>query len=313
MQTYISILLFFCLPLSIQAQHLSLYETQSIYDHPDDTRTYGFISLSESYQLSDHPDSLAIPKNTYNKDNPDEYIILSEKYRRRLLNGLSLSESDTLSIYNYRQNILHQFQVKDLKAVALLSPYDVGGPTTQHEYYIGFEFKASTIESLDDLFAYVGKNHPFTNEPLEPIIWTPIDSSCFPTGYKSQRLKQLTAKTTIKNTYVFHSKQFDYYIQEFADKSWGIRIRHLLIIERITNTIHLNQIQSNSESSELNTLSISTQKDLIVEHMHQWTGNMFKNQPPVFLGFQHFSFGCQSIQFIQTPMRSISVKCDNRH
>lgn len=45
----------------------------------------------------------------------------------------------------------------------------------------------------------------------------------------------------------------------------------------------------------------------------QWTGRLFKDKPPVFFGFQWFSFGCPYIDLIQTPGSIVPILCDNRH
>ena len=307
----ILILSFTCFQLT--AQDYPIYETMEIYDHPSNNGQYGFVSLSESYRLNNHPDSSAVPKSAFNKDKADEYVLLTGKYRNQLLESLQLSESDSLSIYNYKESVLHQFSLKHLKTVALLSPYDTGGPVTQNEYYIGFEFKADNISDLDDLLAYIGKKNPFVKRQLEPIIWTPIDSLCFPKGYESEKLKQFKENNVIKNTYAFYSKEYDYYLQESATKSWNNRVRHLVIINRTTNSIEFNRFYVNNEYGELSPLNTTHQSSENLEHYGQWTGSLFKYKSQVVFGFNEVTFGCQSIDFISQSEKSMTIKCDNRH
>lgn len=307
----ILVLSFFCFQLT--AQDYSIYETMEIYEHPNNDGQYGFVSLSESYRLNSHPDFSAIPKSAFNKDKVDEYVVLTGKYRNQILEKLQLSESDSLSIYNYKERILYQFPLRQLKAIALLSPYETGGPVTQDGYYIGFEFKADNISDLDHLLAYVGKKNPFTHGQLEPIIWTPIDSMCFPNGYESEKLKQSKGDNVIKNTYTFYSKEYDYYLQESATKSWSNGIRHLLIINRKTNSVDFNAFYMDNDYGELSPLSFTNPSSTDSKMYYQWTGYLLNNKPQVVFGFNDFTFGCQSIDFISKSEKPITVKCDNRH
>lgn len=45
----------------------------------------------------------------------------------------------------------------------------------------------------------------------------------------------------------------------------------------------------------------------------QWTGEIFKDRPPVIFGFLFHSSGCPSIDFIEQSENSVRINCDNRH
>jgi hypothetical protein len=49
------------------------------------------------------------------------------------------------------------------------------------------------------------------------------------------------------------------------------------------------------------------------EYIEQWTGKLFKNKPPVILGFQYVAFGCPGITFLSPTEKDIYIYCDNRH
>ena len=312
MKRFLSIfILILSLPSSLYAQ--SIYEAMGIYDHPDKNNSYGFVSLSQSYIANDHPDSLTIPLKAFNKEIPEDYVALNGVYRTRLLEGLNLSESDSLYLYDTQNSLFYQFPISELKAVALKSPYAEWTPLSQDDYYIGFQFKANGIPNTDQLLAYVGENNPFVIGELEPIIWTPIDSICFPTEFESEELQSNDQIFEIKHTYTYNSKHYDYYVQQWATPSWSNRMFHVVVYHRKTNAICFNYIYKDNEFGELRSLSVLDHSKNTPTSASQLTGNLLKDYPPVIFGFNDVMFGCATIHFMELPLNGFELMCDNRH
>lgn len=98
-QPFFILVLSLFLNLNARAQDAPLYQV-SLYDDGTDMLA-PFISLSDNHPLSDHPDSLAIPNLESEDRNEVKVIKLDEVYRKRLLSGMGISESDQVFIYDY--------------------------------------------------------------------------------------------------------------------------------------------------------------------------------------------------------------------
>ncbi len=96
---YISALTFFLLlviSFCAHAQNLEIYSCMPI----EDENTI-LVSISDKYQLSEHPDSLSIPNIEDLSFDSSRYFKLDTSFRYRFLNKTSISESDSLYIYDY--------------------------------------------------------------------------------------------------------------------------------------------------------------------------------------------------------------------
>ena len=45
----------------------------------------------------------------------------------------------------------------------------------------------------------------------------------------------------------------------------------------------------------------------------QWTGMLFKDEPPVVSEFNYNSFGCPYFIFLSPDKKWLGIRCDNRH
>jgi hypothetical protein len=287
-------------------------------DSPDDA---GFISLSDSYLLSEHSDSLAIP-NLYNNvsdENPitavkDGYINLKSRHRKRFLTKTGISETDKLFLYNYYHNTLDSIAVKNLNVVALISTYisPKDRPYSQRDYMIGFEVEKRLMKKLgmyyDKTFAYIGNQNPFIQGQLKPIVWEKIERADFPAVAMSTKNSLLWQKWKREKAYKYEANNLGYYVQEFLN----IRGRRVLVIDLQTKETMLDLFYFSSESSSPAPLNF-TYEGLTPE---QWTGRLFKGKPTVLFGFEYISFGCPSIIFLdksESGVGFIEIYCDNRH
>ena len=313
----------------LEPQDLDLYLLRDL--EVNTNRKVAFISLSDNYPLSKHPDSLAIPDLCDIKKEDLEYFKLSSEYRKRFLSKTKISEIDSVFVYDYSTDILLSFPVKNLNVVAYFNVYgSVEGclcsqgksPCDQYDYMIGFEISKSLLKGLGEhsnyTFVYVGKENPFVQGQMKPIVWKKINSNDFPFAKADFQ----TIIPTKGNAYLYESNEFRYFIQDYVspyyndkttNKMYEIGIRHLLVVDIKSEKVVAERIFSRGESIMPAPLNFGINNEDYVEFIFQWTGKLFKNKPPVMFGFEWYSFGCESITLLDSTAGDIWISCDNRH
>ena len=286
--------------VNVKYKDLIIYPL-STYDKVANQPT-GFIPLTDAFPWSEHKDSIAISSEYLGNYEGTEFHTLNEKYRSRFLQLMKIKETDNVFIYNYRLDSIYTFQVKDLPLLAHITVYGADGPIRPFDYLIGFDLQNFLpIKEFDvyyNALVYVGSENPFNTGKLKPILWKKIGPNEFPKEVKS---KSITA-TKISKLYKYQMNSMDYYL---------INDNHLVIVETATKKLITEAIFTEGESTSRATLSFAN--SINENAPEQWTGNLFKNKPPVFFGFTYESFGCTSINFIENPSNSIYLHCDNRH
>lgn len=282
----------------------------------------GFVSLSDNYTLSDHKDSLAIPDLNGIKNNQDlKYFTLNATYRKRFLENVGISETDSLFIYNYETNTLQSFLVKNLNVAANLNAYSYSEsfeePLTQYDYEIGFGIDKSQLEKHDEYFSYtlvfVGKENPFVKGQMKPLTWKKIKSEEFPLS--KSNLSDAKKKKG-RNTYCYNSDKYRFFIRSISHADQSYSDRHLMITDIKTNALVIERIFKEDEGASAADLNFGISdpgNPDITDMKNQWTGKLFKNQPEVVFGFEYISFGCPGIIFLNPKMKDLDLKCDNRH
>lgn len=306
------------LSLSLSAQDLDLYWLVDLEEN--ENKKVGFVSLSDSYPLSKHPDSLAIPDFYNVKKENREYFKLEQEYRKRFLSKTKISETDSLFAYNYSTNALLSFSIKDLSAVAYLNNYrsvDNCHPCDQYDYRIGFEIKKSLLNELGNSYqntlVYVGKENPFVLGQMKSIIWKKIRPSEFPIEKSNPKTQYRYTDTKRDKAYLYESNEFQYFLQDLikinTDKVWE---RHFLIIDKRNEEVVVERVFQYSESQSLAPLNLGEPSEDYVNHPEQWTGKLLKNKPKVVFGLQWVSFSCPSLILLGLE-KEIYINCDNRH
>ncbi|MFD2909590.1 hypothetical protein ACFSX9_12705 [Flavobacterium ardleyense] len=265
-------------------------------------KSTGFIPLTDIFPWSEHKDSIAIADEYLGNNEIGEFHTLSEKYRTRFFKLMKIKETDKVFIYNYRLDSIYTFQVKELPLLAHISLYGAEAPIHPDDYLIGFDLENKlSIKDMGvyyDALVYVGSENPFNQGKIKPIIWKKIPTNQFPKEVKSEKIDA----TKISKLYKFQINNLDYYL---------LNDNHLVIVESANKKIILEEIFVEGESASSAPLSFD---DVVNESLpEQWTGDLFKNKPPVFFGFLYQSFGCSAINFIEKPYNSIYLHCDNRH
>lgn len=292
------------LTFKIQAQELNLFSLS-----PTKQADKVFVSLSDIYPLSEHPDSLAIP-DLSEKDAEQakqyEYFKLDSTYRQRFLTKTKILETDKVYLCEYSKNKLASFSVRSLTVVACLNIYGAEWPFSQQDFRIGFEIDKGLLTQFErdftNCFVSIGKNNPFILSALKPIIWQKIDSKDLPSKKPISYDTSYAGVCVPSDAYTYTRKNLLYSVQDFvrlSDKS--IAVKYLLVINQKTKKTVCEKVYYAGESA------------LFAPLDNQWTGKLFKNKSAVIFGFHWVSFGCPSITFLNLSEKELPINCDNRH
>lgn len=284
----------------------------------------GFISLSDIYPLSDHPDSLAIP-NLENDDKDSlQYFKLNSTYRKRFFAKTNISESDSVFIYDYSTDVLLSFPVRKLNVVAYLNIYsDIKDcPCSQQDYMIGFEVVKNYLTGLGKNFGqalvFIGKESPFMTGQMKAIAWQKIKTEKFPLEKSNftEMQKQNKHENVIKGqAYLYETDNYQIFIQDYIEPDNLVEVldRHLIVIDKQKGNVVNERMFSNSEGASVTPLNYGINNSNYPDLKEQWTGKLFKDKPEVIFGFKWVSFGCPSIIYLNSDDKYIKINCDNRH
>jgi hypothetical protein len=287
--------------------------------------TVGFVSVSEIDRFpggintpADSIDALVIPDQSHKKPADTRYFAIKSKFRKELLAGSNIKETDSLFVYNYAKNIFLSFPIKSLNAAASLSPYEDSDDVPHHatDYQIGFEINRNLLKSLDkgyydNIVVYIGANNPFIMGKMEPVIWKKLDAEKFPSvTLKADEVTELKGFKLI-GTYNFEQDGFNYYLQKYfkgqqPDRSTSLR----LIVINPEKEIVYNNLYYESDGETPAEISFA---DSSKNGLAQWAGCLFKNRPPLIIGFEDLDFGCPILPYMDKSQKYVASMCDNRH
>lgn len=274
-----------------------IYPLQN-YDKTEGIST-GFVPLTDGVYFDDHAATPVIAKEYLGVEDFPKYHILNKTHRDRFLKILKIKETDSIFIYNYPKNKLSTFLVKDIPIMAHITIYGGSEKIIPSDYLIGFDFgKKITSDNrlaFYEHFVNIGAENPFEKGGMKPMVWKKFTLQNLPTAIKIPKAK-------IKTIYKFQTDNRDYYL---------LNENHLIVLDAPTQEIIFDHLYESGEGSSLAELTIEGGKTDFQNQ--QWTGKMFKNKPPVVLGFIYESFGCESIDFIAKTGERLYILCDNRH
>jgi len=290
---------------STEKKNLSDFHIFDLYSIENAGKYDIFVSMSDIYN-----DSLAIPEDIIQNQKTKtfaelKHFELTGIYREKLLKGTSLSETDTLFLYNYKEAKLQKFPIRDLKSVANLNLYtSEGEEISSYDYMIGFELNEpetglSVMDKTNNSLVYFGKESPFSGEKVVPIHWEKTSRNEFPLSFKNEK--------NLENTYSAKFENLTYYLQDYKGE-YGISKRQLAVVK--DNKVIFEKTYTTGEGAEFSPLNFINNNEY---NDWQWTGRLFKNKPPVVFGFVSESFGCPSITFLDSSYPDIYTDCDNRH
>jgi len=289
-----------------------------LHELGSDRKAIHFVSVSDRYLIKENEDALAIPaKYLGQRTTPaEEHIILNGTYRQRCLTATNISEDDVVYIYDYLKDKLLRFYVRGLNLVAVRNQYtsDRDRHISHHDYHIGFQISSDYLGDYKDYHSHklvsIGRSNPFTRGQIKPIAWSKVDSTQFPAGDKLILKNVWLVNGKSGETYQYQSNAMTYFIQNIMIND-GVAGRHLVVINTNTKAILFEQIYVDSEGGDPSLLNFVHPE--YGDYLNQFTGQLFKNLPPVVFGFMDHSFGCPSIDFITKNKERVYIHCDNRH
>lgn len=298
---------------------LDIYTIYDV-DHAKGGEQVAFVSLSDTHYLSEHPDSLPIPDISEKPYDSIQYFKLTGKYRKRFLEGTNVSEDDKLFLYNYATGKQKSFTVKQLTVAACINVYSSENDMPFQPYYYEFGFgidsvlvtEFNTDGYFENVLVYVGKESPFTGEPLDLIKWKKVDNSQFPEMKMGAETAEELKGSKLKETYVGTIDSLDFFVQEGTKVVYEYenQVRHIVVLNNKTKEVVFERGFVESEGigmAPLNLLNLDYPDEL------QWTGRLFKDRSPVIFGFLYHSFDCERIAFIGGEQNEFPINCDNRH
>lgn len=309
-----AILFFTFLSVNIFAQKNELFSIQQMEYMPSE-KVY-FVSLSEFYPLSDHPDSSAIPDISEWEMTDANTIILDSIYRERFLSRITIAPIGNLIIFDYVNGISATFPVNTLRVIACLNIYagSEDWPYSQYEYMIGFELQAASLANFNNFFersfVYIGIDDPFLHEPLKPIVWEHEHKSNFPKNSLTKDQKKMIQNHSKDQLYSFEDSGYRYMIQDYLFDG-NLNARHLVIQDSRSKKIVCNRMFMNSEGSMIAPVTL-TQPDSTIQ-VYQWTGELLIGKPPIVFGFMFEAFSCPNFIFLNPDLEDMYIRCDNRH
>ncbi|MEO5642167.1 MAG: oxidoreductase [Bacteroidia bacterium] len=312
------ILLLF-LASTLNAQELILYNV-TVFE--TGKKNIGFISLSDKYLLSEHPDSLAIPDLEEKGIDSAQYFKLKGTYRQRFFSGTKIKETDKVFIYDYSADLLLSFPLNELDVVACLNIYRDANdwPYSQYDYMIGFAIDTNLLKGMGNYFSYtlvaIGKENPFVKGKIAPVIWKKTGAENFPAWIKNTKRDAALREYgyneyTEGDVYTFEAKGFQYFTRDILNTNGQIFARQLVVINSKTKAAVCENVYFESESASL--APLNTGKITAENPGVQWTGKLFRKKPPVIFGFEYQSFGCPGISFLDLSENDIYINCDNRN
>ncbi|WP_185288070.1 hypothetical protein [Chryseobacterium lactis] len=292
----------------IDYTHFNIYNVSFISSAEKDQPADAFISVSDIYT---EPKSIQEDLFKKQKSVPWDQmqrLELDETHRKKMLDGLHLTENDSLYLYNYEFNKLEKLPLNKLKAVAYLSPYSMDDEELDPSYYmIGFQLAYRQSNDLFDKYsnavAYFGNKNPFIEGKMKAIQWKKAEAGAAKKYFTQSKLKP-------GKTYQAHYENMNYYLQDYLEEE-VIMERQLVVLNDHNEKIFEKTITTaDSDGAELSPLH---GMEVNGDNAIQWTGYLFKGKPAVAFGFLAPSFGCPSITFLDKKEKELTINCDNRH
>lgn len=266
-----------------------------------------FISVSDIYK-GEQPMPAEIVKNHKQMSFEElQHFELDPPSRKKLLNGIQLTENDSLYIYEYGSNLLQRMPVSKLKAVAYLSPYSDDQDLDPDSYMMGFQVathqKTTEYDRYNNAIAYFGNKNPFVDNKMKAVKWQKANADISKKYFSHSKL-------ALGKTYQSQYENLTYYLQDYLEEG-NITERKLVVInDRKEKIAEKTFSLAGSDGGEFMPLYGI---DADEANISQWTGHLFKGKPPVIFGFMAQSFGCPSISFLDQKEKDFPINCDNRH
>lgn len=292
--------------LTFNAKNFPIYTVHKI--SINDSIAKQFISLSDRYKGNDIMPAYLINNQKKVPFEKLKRVNLPSSYRQKMLANTGIKENDSLYLFNYESGDLQKIPVNQLNAVAYLDFYTTeGDDISESNYMLGLEpavdLKIKEEKNKNyNLLAYIGEINPFAEKPLVPVSWTKISTTKLPVGTSTRD------SLTLDVTYEFDHGNFVYYAEDYSLKGTTVE-RQLVVKDKVGKLVHQRTYDLKVEGASAVPLDGG---DQLPRKTYQWTGVLFKNQPPVIFGMVSYSFGCPEITFLDASREPFFILCDNR-
>ena len=288
---------------------IKLFYASPYYKSYDEIRR-GFVNLSELYPFDyENESTTIIPKDKLGQ----EPIQFSKNQGNEILKRIGFSKKDSLYIFSFSKDSVYKIPISEFKMIAYLNPYTRGDRNTkEYEYEIGLNLEDKFSDKGDN-FAYVGIENPFQTGKIKPLIWSKTDNDNFPLQKPNINNQNKSDNISVE-TYTLSLLHFKYFIQSHiyhTNNRSRVRRHQLIVIDTTNNKITTELNYHSSESISISPVYKSSDEKM--ENYYSWTGELFKNKPPIIYGMYGNSFGCSTVDFITANEPSIRIFCDNRH
>lgn len=257
-----------------------------------------FVSLSDSYPYEKYPLKDIIDED-YLLEQKIDSLTIDKVERKLFMQRLGLEETDSLFACTIDGSKTSAYALKDLRLIAELSVYG-------SDYHLGFAHPQG--KQFEELIV-IDKKNPFVTNQMVPMVWEKVSESTFPKVAMEEVLENGLMKMKKSSTYHTSVNQLDYYIQDYVTSQYSL-MKHFVVLNKQEQTL-FNQIFQEGES--LNFDQIAIKGDETETSPNQYTGYLFKDQPPVMFFFYYESFGCPAIFTLNLDVPNIETLCDNRH
>ncbi len=291
----------------IDYTNFTIFSLSTISSAEKDSEATIFISVSDIYK-GEQPIPEGIAKNHKQMSFEElQHFELDAPSRKKLLEGIHLTEHDSLYIYKYGTNKLQKMPISQLKAVAYLSPYTDSEDLDPDSYMMGFQVathqKIADADRFNNSIAYFGNKNPFVENKMQAVKWQKAKTDVSKKYFTH-------SKFTLGKTYQSQYENMTYYLQDYLEEQNIVERRLVVINDHQKKIAEKTFSLADSDGGEFFPLYGI---DADNANIFQWTGHLFKGRPPVIFGFIAYSFGCPSISFLDKNEKNLPINCDNRH
>ncbi|MCW1962654.1 hypothetical protein [Chryseobacterium viscerum] len=292
----------------IDYTNFNIFSLSTISSAEKDSDVDIFISVSDIYKGAQPIPADIIKDQKQMSFEELQHFELDAPSRKKLLNGIHLTENDSLYIYNYQSNTLQKKPVSQLKAVAYLSPYMSDSEEVDPDsYMLGFQVethqKITDYDKYDNAIAYFGNKNPFVENKMKAVKWQKAGTDIPKKYFTHSKLIQ-------GKTYQAQYENMTYYLQDYLEEGNTVERKLVITNDRKEKIAEKTFSLAGSDGGEFRPL-YGIDADEV--NASQWTGHLFKGKPPVIFGFIAQSFGCPSISFLDNKEKDFPINCDNRH
>ncbi|AXR69855.1 hypothetical protein DPV73_14055 [Leptospira mayottensis] len=161
---------------------------------------------------------------------------------------------------------------------------------------------------------FVGRENPFTQGQMKPIVWQKIKTKKFPIEKSnlSEEKKRYKNKNAIKEqTYLYETNTYQIFIKDYTEPNdRRVQDRHLIVIDKKKDSAVLERMFSERrEGTAIASLNFGIDYPEVPNSKNQWIGKLFKDKPEVIFGFEWNDFSCPVIYFVNPQDKDVTINC----